>query len=310
MRNGTAHGLQKLMESSKVNADEKCGKNRRRLLTPMILLSVALMVFTEPLAPQMTRAEGLSPEYRINAGMELIRLNWSEYLGDGFKLVSETGWLIGATYDLESTVDGLGWRHGAGLFFGRVDYDGHTWSLIPVKTDVWYIGAQGHLDALFRFHPASDLTVWPFTGIGVKTWLRTLDDTRTAGGIPVNGAEEWWWSIYGRFGAGTRYTICENMFIFADAGIKLPIHARNNAYLEGRSAPVRITQYQTASPFAVCGVRYHWMTVSLILESQRFNRSDAVAADHYTLYQPRSKEDIIAIRASWTSALFDERCRQ
>jgi hypothetical protein len=295
---GTAKGWQKLMESSKVNTDEKCGKNRRRLLT-LILLSVALMVITGPLAPQTTRAEGFSPEYRANAGMELIRFNWSEYLEDGFELVSETGWLIGATYDLESMVDGLGWRHGAGLFFGRVDYDGHTWSLIPVKTDVWYIGAQGHLDALFRFHPAPDLTVWPFTGIGVKTWLRMLDDTRTAGGIPVNGAEEWWWSIYGRFGAGTRYKISGKLSVFADAGIKLPIHARNNAYLKGRSAPVRIGQYQTMSPFAACGMAYRWLNLNLTYESQRFNRSDAVASGQYTLYQPESKEDSFAVQAAW-----------
>ncbi len=271
-----------------------------RLSYRIFLIVTLLTACAWPLRLSAGQVGDHSPAYRVDTGMEVIRFNWSEYLDNGFELVSETGWLIGLTYDLESTAERLGWRHGAGLFFGRVDYDGHTWSLVPVKTDVWYMGVQTYLDAIFKFQPASGLKVWPFAGIGGKTWLRTLDDTRTSGGIPVNGAEEWWWSLYGRFGAGMRYTICEKMFIFADAGIKLPIHAQNNAYLEGRSAPVRISQYQTASPFVVCGMRYGWLIVKLSYESQRFDRSDAVASGQYTLYQPRSKEDIFSIRAAWS----------
>lgn len=266
------------------------------------LLLIVTLVLVSACALPLWAAQGAvySPAYRVDTGIEIMRFNWSEYLDDGFTLLSETGWLFGLTYDLESTAENLGWRHGAGLFFGRVDYDGHTWSMIPVKTDVWYGGTHAYLDAIFNFRPVSGLTLQPFVGFGGKTWLRVLDDTRTDGGVPVNGLEEWWWSIHCRAGAGAHYRISKKTSVFAEAGMKLPIHAQNNAYLKGRNDPERILQYQTRSPFSACGVRWRSLTLKLAYESNRFNRSDAVASGPYVLYQPRSKEDTFCMRAAWT----------
>jgi hypothetical protein len=290
-----------LKENQKIIMDDSAGKVRNMDFLRIIFLIVALgSLITWPLPLRAGQIPDHLPAYRVDAGMELIRFNWSEYLDDGFELLTETGWLVGLSYDLESTAKSLGWRHGAGLFFGRVDYDGHTWSLIPVKTDVWYVGAQGYMDATFNFRPASGWTLQPFAGLGGKTWLRMLDDTRTAGGVPVKGLEEWWWSIHGRVGAGAHYSVSCKMSVFAEAGMKLPLHAQNNAYVNGRDAPVRILQYQTRSPFAMCGLRYRAMSMKLTYESQRFNRSDAVASGPEILYQPRSKEDTFCMRVAWT----------
>lgn len=258
------------------------------------------LIFIWPLPLWAGQGADRWPAYRMDTGMEVIRFDWAEYLDDGFKLLAETGWLLGLTYDLESTAESLGWRHGSGVFFGRVDYDGHTWSLIPVKTDVWYAGIQAYMDATFNFRPASGVIVQPFAGFGGKTWLRMLDDTRTAGGVPVNGLDEWWWSIYGRAGVGTRYKVSDKAEFFAEAGMKLPIHAQNNAYIDGWRNRTGILQYQTQSPFGTCGLRYRSLTLKLTYESQRFNRSDPVASGPYILYQPRSREDSFSMRVSWT----------
>lgn len=289
-----------MRENQKSIMDGGAGKALNMLFLRIILLIVALgPLITWPLPLRAGQVPDHLPAYRVDAGMELIRFNWSEYLDDDFELLTETGWLVGMSYDLESTAERLGWRHGAGLFFGRVDYDGHTWSLIPVNTDVWYVGAQGYMDATFNFRPASGWTLQPFAGLGGKTWLRMLDDTRTADGVPVKGLEEWWWSVHGRVGAGAHYRFSHKMSVFAEAGMKLPLHAQNNAYVNGRDAPVRILQYQARSPFAMCGLRYRAVLMKLTYESQRFDRSDAVASGSYILYQPRSKEDTFCLRASW-----------
>jgi hypothetical protein len=290
-----------LKENRKIIMGASAEKIRYIRLSRFILLIVALVsIFIWPLPLGAGQSADHRPVYRVDAGMELIRFNWSEYLDDGFELLTETGWLVGLSYDLESTADRLGWRHGAGIFFGRVDYDGRTWSLIPVKTDVWYAGTQAFVDATFNFWPLPGMVVQPFAGIGGKTWLRALDDTRTADGVPVNGLEEWWWSIYGRAGSGVRYRVSDKISVFAEAGMKLPIHAQNNVWVNGRDGPVRILQYQTRSPFAMCGMRYRALSLKLTYESLRFDRSDAVASGSSILYQPRSKEDSFGIRAAWT----------
>lgn len=290
-----------LIENQKIIMGGSAEKIRYMgLLRLVLLISALISVFTWPLPLGAVQSADHRPAYRVDAGMELIRFNWSEYLDDGFELLTETGWLVGLSYDLESTAEYLGWRHGAGIFFGRVDYGGRTWSLLPVKTDVWYVGAQAFVDATFNFRPLSGMVVQPFAGIGGKTWLRMLDGTRTADGVPVNGLEEWWWSIYGRAGTGVRYKVSDKMSVFAEAGMKLPIHAQNNAYVNGRNDPIRILQYQTRSPFAMCGLRYRALSLKLTYESLRFDRSDAVTSGSYILYQPRSKEDTFCMRAAWT----------
>ena len=84
-------------------------------------------------------------------------------------------------------IDIIGWRSGVDLFFGDVDYDGRTWTNLPVKTDVLYFGTRLFCDAVPGYRFESGLFLKSFTGLGGEFWLRNLDDTKTSNGDSVAG---------------------------------------------------------------------------------------------------------------------------
>ena len=239
--------------------------------------------------------------YQSDWGVAFQHFRWAEYGEDDIRLLEETGFLYGLTQELAYRKGVFGWRQGAGLFLGEVDYDGYTWDFDPIQTDVAYIMGNIYLD----FEPAcqwpSGFLVKGILGLAGRLWLRDLDDTKTELGTRVGGVEEWWWSLYARAGAGLEYPLGQMGRIFGDAGIKLPIYARNDATFFVQGSPgVDLAPEPAIAPFAKIGWRWKKIKVCLFYDTLRFDASDRVKSGTYELYQPESEADMIGLDLSYT----------
>lgn len=242
-----------------------------------------------------------APVYQSDWGFSLQHFKWEETGETSIQLVEETGLLYGLTQELAYRRDFFGWRTGASLFFGEMDYEGHTWAMVPVETDVTYIGATAFFDLEPAYQWPSGFLVKGIIGLGGRLWLRDLDDTKTESGIRVRGTEEWWWSIYGRAGAGLEYPFRHFGRVFADVGIKIPIYARNEATFFVEDTPeVDLEPEQEISPFIHIGWRWKKLRLRFFYDTLRFDASDRVESEGYELYQPESEADMIGFDLSYT----------
>jgi hypothetical protein len=238
---------------------------------------------------------------RVDFGIQIQDYKWKEYADNGNQLLAETGNFYGLTCDLESTKNIVGWRSGMNLFFGEVDYSGRTWTDIPVTTDVLYVGTKLYVDAVPGFRFDSGLWLKAFAGLGGEFWLRDLDDTKTADGDSVNGAREWWGCLYGRMGLGVEYPVAEEVVIFAEGGVKLPIYARNEAnFFVSGSPSAGLEPEMDFSGFGNVGLRWKQWGAKVSYDALRFDRSDVVSSGMVSLYQPESQADVYSIETFWS----------
>jgi hypothetical protein len=264
---------------------------------------ILLLVIIAVLIPgQSTGAEAPS-EFgrRVDFGVQVQDYKWAEYADDGNKLLEETGNLFGLTCNIESAKNFIDWRTGMIFFLGEVDYKGRTWTDIPVTTDVLYAGTKLFIDAVPGYRLDSGLWLKSFVGFGGEFWLRDLDDTKTPNGDPVKGAREWWGCIYGRAGLGAEYPIADNMTVFAEGGVKLPIYARNEAnFLVSGNPSAGLEPEQDFSGFGNIGLRWKQWGAKVSYDSLRFDRSDAVSSGLFNLYQPKSESDVYSVVIFWS----------
>lgn len=238
---------------------------------------------------------------RADFGIFCHDYKWAEYADNGPKLLEESGNIVGFTCDIASQKKMIGWRSGADIFFGEVDYDGQTWTGEPVQTDVLYVGAKLFCDFVPGYRFKFGLFLKPFAGLGGEFWLRDLADTKTADGDPVSGAEEWWGCIYGRMGIDVEYPLTKDMVIFSGNGIKVPFYARNEAnFLVSGSPSAGLEPEQDFSVFASFGLRWKQWGAKISYDSLRFDRSDAVSSGTYDLYQPKSESDVYSVEVFWS----------
>jgi len=238
---------------------------------------------------------------QANLGLRVQHFKWAEYGAGGIQLVEETGLLYGIKQELAYRNGIFGWRQGAAFFYGEVDYEGYTWTLLPIQTDVTYIGGTGFFDLEPGYEWPSGLLIKGILGLGGRLWLRDLDDTRTELGTRVGGVEEWWWTLCGRAGAGAVYPIKEFGRFFLTAGIKWPIYTRNEAIFFVQGSPdIDLEPEPDISPFAHIGWRWRQITCRIFYESLRFKASDRVGSGGDEFYQPESEADMIGADMSWT----------
>lgn len=267
-----------------------------------ILLSIAIILTMTLVSPVLLAAENSqAPMRQIQYGIDIQNYQWEEFDDNNFKLVEETGYLYGLTCDVDSGRETLSWRGGISLFGGEVDYDGVTWSLAPVETDVVYLGTQLYADMVPNLRLDSGLRLNTFFGVGFKGWLRDLDDTQTQDGTFVSGAEEWWGTVYGRFGVGASYPVSNTIEFFTEAGTKIPIYTVNHANLYVPGDPsVDLKPEMRFSPFADLGVRWNQLIAKISYDTLWFDKSDSVSASgDYVLHQPESESDIITLSVAW-----------
>lgn len=267
------------------------------------LLAVAVSLWSPLMA-----AAGEAVHRPLDVGVFIQDYKWAEYGDDGGRMLEETGNLFGMSLDYASRREKIGWRTGGRFFLGEVDYDGRTWSDIPVTTDVFYFGFRGYADAAPVYRLDMGLGLTPFLGLGAELWLRDLEDTRTPDGAAVNGAREWWGCVYGRLGLGLDYPVAEDMVVFMEAGAKLPIYARNEAEFRLDGDPtVGLEPEMDFSGFGCVGFRWKAWGIRLSYDSLRFDRSDTESAGHYALYQPDSESDVTTLEIFWSPEIRPKR---
>jgi hypothetical protein len=263
--------------------------------------TVFVIILIMSAAGQVAAESNPNPQRRVQFGMEIQDYQWKEFDDNNIKLVDETGYLYGLTCDFDSGRDILGWRSGISLFGGEVDYEGVTWSLAPVKTDAVYIGTQFYGDIVPNYRLECGLWLKTFAGIGFKGWLRDLDDTQTQEGVFVSGAEEWWWSVYGRMGAGASYPVSNTIELFSETGTKIPIYSINHADLYVLGSPsIDLKPEMRFSPFVDMGVRWNQFVAKISYDTLWFDKSDSESASgDYVLHQPESEAEIITFSIAW-----------
>ena len=223
---------------------------------------------------------------------------WEEY-SEGRRLLKESGPLFSAGVLAGFTTRSSWTLRGKGEFFGgQVGYDGETQgpTVIPVQTDVTYLGTRQELDLGYRVHSGA-LRIESFGGVGARWWLRALQDTSTAG-QPVSGYSEWWRTAYGRLGARARYFQPSGLTCFAEGGAKYPFYNANSISF----ASSGVSTFHPGgkwSGFAESGVSWRRLKATLYYEGFRFSRSSNVSVGNEQFFQPESSADIFGLSLGW-----------
>ncbi|MEJ2157452.1 MAG: hypothetical protein P8X96_19145 [Desulfobacteraceae bacterium] len=220
---------------------------------------------------------------------------WKEF-DNGEELLEETGPIFGLGFSNRSNIGR--WfvlSEKIELFTGTVDYDGETQSGTPATTESGYFGYLLEMNFGGKIVSREKFSLEPFVGLGFRWWKRSLHDANTAYGY-VYGYEEEWSSIYTRLGLHTESQVSERFKLFAQAGIKYPIHNRNEAKLSRFGIEdVTLEPKSELSYFADAGFKTGHFMLSFYYEGMRFDESDL--DDTYgAILQPESEGDIFGVK--------------
>jgi hypothetical protein len=227
---------------------------------------------------------------------------WEEFDSTGPRILKEEGLLVGAggTARLDLYDNKLMMKLKGEIFGGDVHYNGQTQDGEPVKTDVIYFGTKVEDDLGWRF-PINSGYFEPFAGLGYRWWLRALQNsfTNNANHFPVDGSNEYWYSIYTRLGARAAWSFTKDLTIFAEGGGKYAFYNENRADLPD-GGKVTIKPGSEWSAFGEIGLTYKRFRPTLYYEGFRFSRSHVVPiGNNLGVLQPKSESDIIGINLNW-----------
>jgi hypothetical protein len=257
------------------------------------LLFTAVFVVFEISHVSVAAAEG----FALYGAVESF--TWKEFDDSGARAVKESGPLfgIGLTYSHEFE-DKLTFTPRGEIFFGSVDYDGQTQTGVPVTSTVGYFGFTLDGDLGMKFKVTQSFSLEPFGGLGLRWWLRDINDGTTATGAVANGYTEGWTTFYGRLGVRGGIDVSKRTMIFFEAGVKLPFYNENTAYLSdaGLGPDVTLHPGKQASFFAEAGTQISRVRASLFYDSLRFSKSAGVASGSFIYWQPKSTMDIYGVK--------------
>jgi hypothetical protein len=220
---------------------------------------------------------------------------WEEFVA--VREVRESGLLLSLGYGgARQWGERYQFRPVVELFGGSMDYDGRTLTGVPADTTVNYYGLNLHGDAGPGFLPRPNLLLRPFAGLGLRAWLRDLQDGTSATGAPVSGYTEGWLSLDARLGLRTAVRLSSLSEGHVEAGVKLPWFTRTIVNLsEAEGGTVRMEPGMRASLFAEIGLHRGRLKASLFYDSLRFPASDVVSG----IFQPRSTMDVYGLKLGW-----------
>ena len=221
--------------------------------------------------------------------------NWMEYTS--VREVKESGLLFSLGYVGQQKQDRrTTFIPQAEFFGGAVDYQGRTLTGAPADTTVNYYGISFIGDWGLPYDPMPKLRLEPFAGIGVRAWLRDLQDGTTLTGVPVSGYTEAWTTLQARLGARVIVTVATATEAFFVGGIKLPVFTRTMVRLaEEEGGTIWMRPGIRSSLFGELGVRKERLSASLYYDSLKFPASDVVSG----IFQPTSKMTLYGLKIGW-----------
>ncbi|HEX9627687.1 MAG TPA: hypothetical protein VGA00_12175 [Acidiferrobacterales bacterium] len=226
-------------------------------------------------------------------GIESFR--WQEFDSAGSRLLEETGprLVVGASYDgFRRTQPGFVYSVAGALYLGSVDYDGQTQGGVPVMSDSDYFGLR--VEGLAGWRVGRGVGVDFFGGVGFDDWIRDIDDSIAADGLPAYGYSETYIIFYTKAGLGL--SVSQPAWYGRwDIGFKYPIYTYEYVDLAGG---VDLSPGRRVSLFA--GFRadigrsrgFHW-GLALDYDSFRFSESDPEFLAGSFVVQPESEMDVV-----------------
>ena len=235
--------------------------------------------------------------------MAVDSYTWKEFTDDGSLFLKESGPLVGVGITYQHEFPGhVTLTPTAEIFGGTVDYDGQTWGGTAMTTNVDYFGLKLEGDVGRKFRNAERFFIEPFFGLGLRTWIRDINDGTTVTGMVTAGYREGWVTWNARLGLRGGIDISPGSRLFAEAVLKLPLYNRNTAYLSENNLGTDVTMHpgKETSFFAEMGMQISRFRGSLFYEGMRFSKSDEVITTDgsfiYTTWQPRSEADIYGLK--------------
>jgi hypothetical protein len=216
------------------------------------------------------------------------QFTWKEFDEDGSRLLKESGRIYGIGISTKYIFrNNLTIRARAEIFGGTVDYDGQacnniTGSCSPTTTDTSYVGSKIEGDFGLRIVSTEKFFLEPFAGIGSRYWERDIKSTSHA-----TGYLEKWRTVYTRLGLNSELRITSVWDIFAEWGVRLPLHTENRVDVLG----LTLEPGNSTSFFAEIGTRISMLKLVAFYEGMRFSKSPV----KYRYYQPKSEADMYGI---------------
>jgi hypothetical protein len=225
------------------------------------------------------------------------RFTWRESAESGARLLEERGSRFGLGVEAQTVILVLPVRYRGAFSWGRVDYDGHTQAMAPVRSKTTYVLFDFQLDIAPRFG-GGDAVYGPFAGLGYRYWTRDIASATTtdASGRPATaeGYMEKWTLVYAKVGLYGDLRLSSPWGLSAEAGALIPLDSENQAL------GLTFKPDGQVSLFAQAGVRYGWFAVALAYEAMRFDASARVPVSGlgFTGYamQPRSASDLYTVK--------------
>ena len=234
--------------------------------------------------------------------------HWEEFDG-GDSLLTEEGprLTVGAFIGDALTVErGQFFSAQGGLYFGTVDYDGQTIETgEPVKTDTEYVGFKAELLTGYRF--GGRVAVDLLGGVGVESWVRSLQDSRLSDGTRVVGYDENYTVFYLKAGPGLAFGSEANRGRLA-GGLKYPLITREvvDTSSLGCDGDLELEPKPAASAFLSYDQRFRLQSgrdlrLGVYYDSYRFDRSDpdytyCAGIGYAGFVQPESHMDVVGLQ--------------
>lgn len=256
---------------------------------PVIIIALLILTITSSMVLFFVPVVGA---IESDVYLKVESFAWKEYNDSGSQLLKESGPIYGLGTLIKSDITKSLTLKGKGeLFGGSVDYKGQTQAGKPVETDTNYFGFKVEGDLGWKFMLVEKISLEPFAGLGYRWWIRDIQSTGSA-----IGYEEKWWSFYARLGIHSDLIFYKQLKVFAETGVKLPIHNENEIDWSVFGLPtVTVEPGNKASVFAELGLMWTMLKASIFYEGMRFSKSDPVTVSGVRVWQPRSKADIFGI---------------
>ena len=250
----------------------------------VIFFAFSLGLFCEP---AVVAAANESDIY-----LTIENFEWKEFNASGSQLLKESGPIYGIGISTRSeNANFITTKLKGELFSGSIDYDGQTQAGTSVKTDTDYYGFKIEGDIGKRYIVSEKSSLEPFAGLGYRWWSRDLITTSAA-----IGYEERWYSIYGRLGIRGDHIVSDQLKIFVEAGVKLPMYTENEADLTVLGLQkVTLEPGNEPSAFAETGLRWNRLKITLYYEGMRFSQSE-LDNRYRAFIQPESQADMYGVK--------------
>ncbi len=256
----------------------------------MRLVKAGVIAFSLAAAPALHASEN-----SFALSLMVNDFTWEENL-PGLSL-EENGPLIGlhAQGQVKMAPSLVSFLYGE-LYAGTVDYDGFLIGLdglvTPYKSETTYAGFSGAWDLGYDLLGEKPVHVYPFAGLGMHYWLRSLDDD---GGY---GYDEYWLTMYGRVGLRVHWMANSNTEFYASGALIAPFYNYEEAVgipLAGGDDDVELEPKEELGFQVEAGMNYQRLHLSVFHESMTFGQSDL--DDSGQFFQPESTREVTGVRA-------------